>query len=225
MISIVGGSDKFIQWSLDAWVDVTDCTYGVPESVCFSRTPHNVPFIVSVERTEDNKFIAQVPNFLLQTAVPITVQVYYWDSDASHVVKVTNVFEVVSAPKPNNYVYTEAPSLNYDVLCKHITELLADYTTSSNLDMDLGNGGALEGFIFLMSSSIASSSGKYYTNTMYIPENINVEFVTATYVNGSVNVTVPDLTMQRAHCSLQFYTNDATLAGKALTVSLKLKFK
>lgn len=75
-----------------------------------------------------------------------------------------------------------------------------------------------------MSEGAATSSGKFYTNSMYLPANVAIEFVSATYFNGSTNtsVTGQGFAMQRSGNALQFYCAGTALAGKAITVTLSL---
>lgn len=87
--------------------------------------------------------------------------------------------------------------------------------------MNLASGE--QSLIFLMSKEYATASNKYYTNSIYLPAHVQVEFVTATYFNGSVNTSVTGngFAMQRSKNTLQFYCTGSVLAGKAITVTFK----
>ncbi len=115
MFTIFDGRKEFFQWDLAQKVVINEeCT--------------NVHFVINgkIEATavkqENGKFVAEVPNKLLQYAGKLVVFAFVALENGGFTKK-ESCFEVKARPKPPEYAYTETEVLGYEALKKEILEL------------------------------------------------------------------------------------------------------
>lgn len=103
MIEIYDGRNSFHQWDLNVKVTSTDFTVG--EEIHFGNMRISVsPTVKTYEL--NGAVVADVPNFLLQTANPIKVYHYVRGEDSSQTID-QRTFLVEQRPQPSDYYYTE----------------------------------------------------------------------------------------------------------------------
>lgn len=110
---IYDGRESFYQWDLNQLITSKDFSVGDEIHFSNARTPRALPIKA---RELDGSVVADVPNILLQTALPIIVHRYVQDETSA---QTTNecTFSVKQRPQPNDYFYTETDlySLRTDV--------------------------------------------------------------------------------------------------------------
>lgn len=114
MFEIRDGRDKLYQWDIDRQVIVNDETI---TQVHFCNKTDDCSLVVDV-KSEDGVNVANVPNVLLQDAMPI--KVYGYDINYT---KFCEVFKVVGRSKPSDYVYTETEIVRYSDLEERINQI------------------------------------------------------------------------------------------------------
>lgn len=103
MTQILDGREHFYQWDLNQ--KITSADFKVGDEVHFFNMKQ--PSALTVFAYDfDGKVVADVPNILLQNALPIFVWHYITNDDCSQTKSEYN-FDVKQRAKPNDYVYTE----------------------------------------------------------------------------------------------------------------------
>lgn len=115
MFQILDGRKNFFQWDLNQKITIdAECT--------------SAHFVINgkIEATEvkeeNGKFVAEVPNKLLQYAGKLVVFAFVALENGGFTKK-ENCFVINARPKPPEYVYTETEVLGYEALKKEILEL------------------------------------------------------------------------------------------------------
>ena len=103
MIQIYDGRESFWQWDLNVKVTATSLTVG-DEIHCTNA--HQPIALVVKAYALDGKVVADVPNILLQTSLPIRIYRYVRTSDSSQTVD-EKTFMVKQRQRPSDYIYTE----------------------------------------------------------------------------------------------------------------------
>ena len=121
MFYILDGRENFYQWDLNQKLVVTDDTV---TEVHFCNKTEDCSLVSEVYQ-EDGKYLANVPNILLQS--DFVLRVYAFATDHT---KLEKRFKVISRSKPADYVYTETEIKNYEALDKRISQLNNDLSTA-----------------------------------------------------------------------------------------------
>lgn len=120
MFKLSNGQDKLYQWDSNIKLLVDESGGKVDEVHFAARYSDNV-LPVEVIR-EENVVYVYMPNILLQQIYDITAYAYVEDENGSYT-KYERTFNVISRPKPSNYIYTETEVLNYKSLEKRIADI------------------------------------------------------------------------------------------------------
>lgn len=113
---VFGERPVLYQWDTGRRVIVLcDC-----QEVHFSNALDGEALVVATY-TEDGTLYANIPNILLQAALPLNVYAYVCAGE--RYTQRATVLEVNPRSKPADYVYTETEVKNYDALAKLITAL------------------------------------------------------------------------------------------------------
>jgi hypothetical protein len=114
-MKIYDGRNAFYQWDLNQ--KITSPDFEVGEEVHFSNTLMKKALIVKAHTLEDGTIVADVPNILLQHAIPITV--YRWAKNADEEYTCSKIsFTVYDRPKPDDYIYIETEIYSFDSVVK-----------------------------------------------------------------------------------------------------------
>ena len=114
MFKIHDGREFFYQWDLDRKLIVEDTS--INHIHFCNQTDSNA--LVCEIYDEDGLRLVNVPNVLLQESWRITAYGY----DVNYT-KHSMTFDVQKRTKPDDYVYTETETLNYNVLLERINEI------------------------------------------------------------------------------------------------------
>lgn len=115
---IYDGRSSFWQWDLEQKIVVP---VGVGNEVHFSNENHNRTPVCDVYE-QDGIRLVNVPNFLLQEALPLTVYAYARDNKGERTTY-ADVFSITERPKPDDYVYTETEIRTWKDLDERIKAL------------------------------------------------------------------------------------------------------
>ena len=118
-LKILNGRSRFRQWDLNQKLVCEGVEAGT--QVHFA-SPDSETALVVKSYELDGKTVADVPNILLQAAIPLYAYVYIQESDEKYT-KHRAIFGVDERPKPEDYIYTETEVLSYSELDKRITSL------------------------------------------------------------------------------------------------------
>ena len=177
MFKIQDGRENFYQWDLDRKLIVED---GGITQVHFCNRTDECSLVCEVY--DDNGLrLVDVPNVLLQDIWRINVYGY----DVNYT-KHSARFDVYPRSKPDNYVYTETETLNYNTLLGRIDEVdenmvraIEEYLEANPPEVDLG-GYATIAYVDETVSNVdipeVDLSG-YYTKTevdALIPEEVDL---------------------------------------------------
>lgn len=139
MFRLADGRDKLYQWDSNIKL-LVDENFGSIDAVHFasrfSRTSLSKKIVV-----ENSVSYVVIPNILLTKSYDIFVYAYV-HGDNGNYTKFEKTFEVISRPKPSDYVYTETDVLNYLTLSNRIDLLSgnkADLNTVPNAASAEGN--------------------------------------------------------------------------------------
>ena len=116
---IYDGRDCFSQWDLNVKISSTDFKAGDEIHFYNIRQPKALPVLAYML---NGKVVADVPNILLQDALPLFVYKYESDETSAYT-KEEYSFEVKQRPQPEDYFYTETEVLSYKSLDERITAL------------------------------------------------------------------------------------------------------
>lgn len=110
-------SKELYQWDLDRQIKIT-----VPDNIeldeaHFAHQYDNEALVVRT-KTEDGELVADIPNILLQSSMPIKVWLVSGD-----VTVYSDLILVIQRPKPADYVYTETEVLRFESLEARIKAL------------------------------------------------------------------------------------------------------
>lgn len=138
MFKLYDGRESFYQWDLDRKLIVEDKDI---KQVHFCNRTDECSLVCETY-IEDGLNLVNVPNVLLQEDWRINVYAY----DVNYT-KHSERFDVIRRSKPDNYVYTETETLNYNTLAERVAALeesgggsgsvnvdLSDYYTKSEID-------------------------------------------------------------------------------------------
>ena len=109
---------SFWQWDLEQKIVVPD---GIADEVHFSNEKHDQAPVCEVYDLDGARLV-NVPNIMLQDALPLTVYAYAKD-DKGERTTYADVFTVTPRSKPEDYVYTETEVKTWDALDERITKL------------------------------------------------------------------------------------------------------
>lgn len=130
MFRLADGRDKLYQWDSNIKL-LVDENFGSIDAVHFasrfSRTSLSKKIVV-----ENSVSYVVIPNILLTKSYDIFVYAYVHGDDGNYT-KFEKTFEVISRPKPSDYVYTETDVLNYLTLSNRI-DLLSEEIGTSNVE-------------------------------------------------------------------------------------------
>ena len=115
---IYDGRASFWQWDLEQKIVVPD---GIADEVHFSNEKHDQAPVCDVYELDGVRLV-NVPNIMLQDALPLTVYAYAKD-DKGERTTYADVFTVTPRAKPEDYVYTETEVKTWDALDERITKL------------------------------------------------------------------------------------------------------
>ena len=115
---IYDGRTSFWQWDLEQKIVVPD---GIADEVHFSNEKHDQAPVCEVYELDGVRLV-NVPNIMLQDALPLTVYAYAKD-DKGERTTYADVFTVTPRAKPEDYVYTETEVKTWDALDERITKL------------------------------------------------------------------------------------------------------
>lgn len=118
MLEIHDGRKDLFQWDLGRRLIVADADCN---EIHFYNKTENSPLTCRIYE-ENGERLVNVPNVLLQEAMPITAYAYLEDETKSYTKKKT-VLRVFPRPKPAEYVYTETEVISYNSLNKRVTDL------------------------------------------------------------------------------------------------------
>lgn len=117
MFEIFDGRKDFFQWDLN-------------QKIIISEKVDRVHFVISGKieatevKTEDEQFVADVPNIMLQSSGCLNVYAYVMgEDDEESYTKIEEYFVIKGRPKPPDYVYTETEVLNYETVRKEIEDI------------------------------------------------------------------------------------------------------
>ena len=130
-MKIYDGRDSFYQWDINQKLTATSLKVG--DEIHFTNARQ--PFALVLIAYEFNgKVVVNVPNMLLQMAIPIIVYRYANDGKSGYTIE-EYAFTVNQRPRPDDYVYSETEVLNYTSLEKRVSRLETGGT---------GGGGAVD---------------------------------------------------------------------------------
>lgn len=112
-----GEPERLYQWDTDRQIEFTDTEGLAVDEVHFSNS-----YMVKALVVEPQGTTANIPNILLQYAVPVKIYVVAHTENGKHVT-FTAQFEVNNRTRPSDYVYTETEVKNLDALEARIEEL------------------------------------------------------------------------------------------------------
>lgn len=144
MFKILDGREYFYQWDIDRKLIVNDSAIN---QVHFCNRTDDCSLVCETY-IEDGVTVANVPNILLQSDWRIRVYAY----DGKHT-KYEVCYDVIKRTKPEDYVYTETETLNYNTLLDRINQIdeniektIEDYLTENPVEVDL-SGYATEKYV------------------------------------------------------------------------------
>ena len=121
-LKILGPRQYFWQWDTGQKlvVDNNDCG-----EVHFCNGTGDCALVVEIQTAEDGARTVDVPDILLQIAMPIRAYLFQRNDNGSKT-KTKHSFQVLPRAKHPDYVYTEVEILNYETLEKKIRKLEED---------------------------------------------------------------------------------------------------
>lgn len=134
---IYDGRATFWQWDLEQKIVVPE---GMADEVHFSNEKHTQAPVCDVYELNGVRLV-NVPNIMLQEALPLTVYAYAKD-DKGERTTYADIFRVVARPKPDDYVYTETEIRTWADLDERIKAL----ENSSGVDPETIKG-AVEDYL------------------------------------------------------------------------------
>lgn len=127
MFSLNDGRKELFQWDLDRVIIVSD---GSIDEVHFANKTMSKSLSCKVYQ-EGERFLAKIPNILLQTHWDITA--YGFDNNYTKHMK---VFPVRKRPKPDEYIYTETDLYTVkDAVDEYLKELNINSGSSTNEEL------------------------------------------------------------------------------------------
>lgn len=112
-----GEPERLYQWDTDRQIEITDTEGLAVDEVHFSNS-----YMVKALVVEPQGTTANVPNILLQYAVPIKIYVVAYTENGKHVTYSIQ-FEVNNRTRPSDYVYTETEVKRYEALEESIKKI------------------------------------------------------------------------------------------------------
>lgn len=112
-----GEPERLYQWDTDRQIEITNTEGLAVDEVHFSNSYMVKALVVEPQRTTAN-----IPNILLQYAVPIKIYVVAHTENGKHVT-FTAQFEVNNRTRPSDYVYTETEVKRYETLEERIKKI------------------------------------------------------------------------------------------------------
>lgn len=118
VFAIHDGRSMFWQWDTERKLIVTEDTENL---VHFCNGTGDCSLVCAVYEL-DGQRVVNVPNILLQTALPISVYVYVKDSEGAYT-KRSALFNVHPRTRPEDYVYTEDDAKSWSDLDERVRAL------------------------------------------------------------------------------------------------------
>ena len=169
MTQIYDGRESFYQWDLNRKITSTEFSVG-DEIHMFNQQQSQALTLSAYEL--DGKVVVDVPNILLQAALPIYAYKYVEDGSGAYTLGEVGYFDVIKRPKPSDYVYTETEIKCYSDLDARLTELenepivksVNGVTPDENGNVNIETGGAIVGDddIFYIDMSYNKVSNSLY---------------------------------------------------------------
>ena len=135
MFKIYDGREYFYQWDVDRKLIVNDAEI---TQVHFCNRTDECSLVCATYQ-ENGLTLVNVPNVLLQSDWRINVYAYN-----KNYTKFSKAYPVVKRSKPDNYIYTETETLNYEALDNrmkqienNIGEKIEEYLAENPIDVDL----------------------------------------------------------------------------------------
>lgn len=156
MFKILDGRKSFYQWDINRKIIINDESI---KEVHFCNRQSECSLVCEVYK-ENDFYVANVPNIMLQTNHCINV--YAYDGEST---RHSKTFLVKARSKPEDYVYTETEVKNYDSLKKYIDAVSQKFTDwSVQVHEELSNEiiNAVEDFVAntLPNIFVAKENGK-----------------------------------------------------------------
>lgn len=140
MFRLADGRDKLYQWDSNIKL-LVDENFGSIDAVHFasrfSRTSLAKKIVV-----ENSVSYVVIPNILLTKSYDVFVYAYVHGDNGSYT-KLEKTFEVISRPKPSDYVYTETDVLNYLTLSNRIDSLSEEMVSRDDVLSALDETGVI----------------------------------------------------------------------------------
>ena len=131
---ILNGRPVFYQWDLEQ--KITSQKFKIGDQIHFTNDEQSTALVL-IAYEYNGQTVVDVPNILLQSAMPITVYRYIKNDDYSHTIE-QQVFNVVARTKPDNYIYTKT---EYHTVEKAVKEALIAAKESGDFKGDKGEQG------------------------------------------------------------------------------------
>lgn len=112
-----GEPERLYQWDTDRQIEFTNTEGLAVDEVHFSNS-----YMVKALVVEPQGTTANIPNILLQYAVPVKIYVVAHTENGKHVT-FTAQFEVNNRTRPSDYVYTETEVKRYETLEERIKKI------------------------------------------------------------------------------------------------------
>jgi hypothetical protein len=132
-LQILDGRESFYQWDINQQI-TGDFKAG--DEIHFYNIKLPTALVV-IAYESDGKVVADVPNILLQSSLPITVYRYINGSDTSFTID-EHTFTVIQRAKPDDYVYSETEVLT---ITTAVNKALEDAKNSGDFDGADGKDG------------------------------------------------------------------------------------
>ena len=122
VLNVIG--ETLYQWDTGRKLKISLPQGTIVERVDFSTREIEEPLSVKTY-VVDNNVVADIPNILLQDSLKITAYVVINHDDGERTV-FERTFDVISRPKPSDYVYTETEIKSYEALEERVENLQKD---------------------------------------------------------------------------------------------------
>lgn len=127
-----GEPERLYQWDTDRQIEFTDTEGLAVDEVHFSNS-----YMVKALVVEPQGTTANIPNILLQYAVPVKIYVVAHTENGKHVT-FTAQFEVNNRTRPSDYVYTETEVKRYETLEERIRFLEDNPVSEETIGKSVG---------------------------------------------------------------------------------------
>ena len=131
---ILDGRKAFYQWDLEQ--KITSSKFKTGDQIHFTNDDQTTALVL-IAYELNGQVVVDVPNILLQSAIPITVYRYIKNNDDAHTIEQQD-FYVVPRTKPDDYIYTETEHLTVE---KAVEQALIVAKESGDFKGDKGDKG------------------------------------------------------------------------------------